>query len=358
MNSKRTFSIFIIVCIVLSACGCSLFAQSDNDAILSVAKEYSDAVIKANIDVIADDLYDGKLYKDNITALVKGNSDNELYEQICNAILNTMTYEIDEKSVVSSDSAGLVKVTFTLVNYNGALQSCISPGCTRNTYIDYLTADGPGTVSFDQEFKLVKNKGKWLINDDQCRQLFEVYGFYSDTLNNWYAYEHVYDGADIVVEMDYGLYANNGITEYDYLDTALTRFYERTGIRTTVCTLYKEDYVDKWPTLLDYAYDKYAELFGDDESRFLVVYSIPASQREAFITGSLDVPDFEFETISGDELTRIMDQQLCDKFVSNAHTMLMSGCGPGYAFGGAFNTLYNYLDPYSKNCPEYERLDY
>ncbi len=344
----------------LSACSSAPRTDSD-DPIIDCAEEYAEAVVDADIDDIVDILYKGDSYEDDIEALVEGGEANLYYSDVCDAIQSTMTYEIDEKSVESSKDKASVTITFSLVDYEAATKSCLMPGCERETFIKLLSTDyyeetcSRDFISFEQEINLVKKDGKWLVDDDHCSQLLEVYGFYEDMLTNWYSYEHIYDDAG-VMEMTDGFYEYYGISERDYLDCALTRFYERTGIRAAVCTVYEEDY-SEWPSLLDYSLDKYAELFGEDETRCLVVFSIPRSQRDAYVSGTLDNADWAFEIVQGDKTDKILTEEVCRCLVSYSYDMLMNS-GPGFSFAVAFNLAYDILDPYSEDCPHYKRLDY
>lgn len=143
----------------------------------------------------------------------------------------------------------------------------------------------------------------------------------------------VYDTPDTHIEDNIGVIEN-----YDDLEEALTDFEDITGICPVIYTVYNEDWQDGYADLESYAFSTYVDNY-EDEQHFVIVYSIPADQAEDFISGDLEVPDFSWEAIQGDETDPILTEGMFRHFSKVFHNNLEDGVRPGQAFQEAFEVI-------------------
>lgn len=128
------------------------------------------------------------------------------------------------------------------------------------------------------------------------------------------------------------------IDNEDDLEEALEEFEDVTGICPVVYTVYDEDWQDGYTDLESYAFDVYVDNY-DDEQHFVIVYSIPEDQIADFNSGDLEVPDFSWEAIQGDETDPILTEGMFRHFSKVFHNNLEDGVRPGQAFQEAFEVI-------------------
>lgn len=128
------------------------------------------------------------------------------------------------------------------------------------------------------------------------------------------------------------------IDNEDDLEEALEEFEDVTGICPVVYTVYDEDWQDGYTDLESYAFDVYVDNY-DDEQHFVIVYSIPEDQIADFNSGDLEVPDFSWEAIQGDETDPILTEGMFRRFSKLFHNSLENGDHPGSALTGAFGSI-------------------
>lgn len=128
------------------------------------------------------------------------------------------------------------------------------------------------------------------------------------------------------------------IADEDELEEVLEEYNDTTGICPVIYTIYTEDYQSGYGNLEDYAYDKYVSSYSD-EQHYLVVYAIPEDQVEPFLTREIEVPDFEFEVMMGDETDPIMTESIERSFVRNVQSNLDNGCEVGETFTETFKVV-------------------
>ena len=126
----------------------------------------------------------------------------------------------------------------------------------------------------------------------------------------------------------------------DELEKVLEAYNDSTGICPVVYTMYTEDYKGSYSTLERFAYDKYVSLYSD-ERHYLFVYAIPKSQAEDFKSGALTVPDYEWESMIGDDTDALYDE---NGFVHNVHTAFEKGGKPGKVFANAVDSMRKYSE--------------
>ena len=143
----------------------------------------------------------------------------------------------------------------------------------------------------------------------------------------------VYATPDTHIEDSIGVIDNE-----DELEDVLTDFEDVTGICPVVYTVYDEDWQGGYYDLESYAFDVYVDNY-DDEQHFVVVYSIPEDQITDFNSGDLEVPDFAWEAVQGDETDPILTEGMFRHFSNEFHNRLEDGVRPGQAFREAFEVI-------------------
>lgn len=128
------------------------------------------------------------------------------------------------------------------------------------------------------------------------------------------------------------------IADEDELEEVLEEYNDTTGICPVIYTIYTEDYQSGYGNLEDYAYDKYVSSYSD-EQHYLVVYAVPEDQVEPFLTREIEVPDFEFEVMMGDETDPIMTESIESTFIHNVQRKLDNGCEVGETFTSVFEAI-------------------
>ena len=128
------------------------------------------------------------------------------------------------------------------------------------------------------------------------------------------------------------------ITDKNDLEAALAEYNDITGICPVVYTMYTDEINAGSGDLEAYAYDKYLEFF-DDEQHYLIVYAIPADQRDAFLDRSLRVPDYKWEIMIGDETDNLYRES---RFVTSLQSGLEAGKNPGEAIAISIRDLGQY----------------
>ena len=125
---------------------------------------------------------------------------------------------------------------------------------------------------------------------------------------------------------------------------SLEEYQDVTGICPVVYTVYAEDWVYEYDyDLEEYTLDKYIEEFSD-EDHFVFVYTLPSYQVEAWKSGQLDVPDFIWQAVQGDNTDAIITEDEFDDFREEVHEELEEGKDPGKVLSSAFGNAASRAD--------------
>ena len=127
------------------------------------------------------------------------------------------------------------------------------------------------------------------------------------------------------------------IEDEEALTEALVEYNDITGICPVVYTCYIDEYAGQYSDCESFAYDKYLEMFSD-ERHYLIVYSIPQSQAQAYASGELEVPDFIWEIMVGDDTDRLYTAKVQNDFVSSVHSGFDRGDDVGQVIASAIRT--------------------
>ena len=128
------------------------------------------------------------------------------------------------------------------------------------------------------------------------------------------------------------------LDEEDELDEVLEEFNDQTGICPVIYTMYTEDYAGSYADLESFAYDEYVDNWSD-ERHYLVVFAIPEDQVVAYKNGDLEVPDYEFEIMMGDDTDPIISDNIESSVVDTLYNGFERGQDPDQVFLNAFELL-------------------
>lgn len=167
MDKKSSIALILTASVLGSLCGCS----GEKQAMVKATDDYASAVTKFDCGDIADLMEDDDA-EDELEALKEKYESSPVYEEVYDAVLGSMSYEVDETSA----KAGSVSVTFTMVDYEAVYEDVSDEGGSINDYIVALE-DADDTVEITQTIDLVKDKDEWLIKDKDFDNLLEIYEF-------------------------------------------------------------------------------------------------------------------------------------------------------------------------------------
>ena len=187
VDFKKLTASALSVAVLASLSGCAMF-DKDDEAVLKVAEDYAEAVVKVNagdiVELLADPDDD---LQESIEAFVETEGYDEDYAAICNAIAGTLAYEIDEESVESSKKSGKasVDITFSVADYAAAYDSVIEDGGDLDAFLDAI-ADADKT-EFEQTIDFVLEDDAWLVDDSKAKNVQDIYQFYLDAFDYSFA---------------------------------------------------------------------------------------------------------------------------------------------------------------------------
>lgn len=187
MKRKRLIASVLSVALLASVSGCNMFDE-DNEAVLTVAEDYAEAITKVKVSKIVGFLVNGDDYEDTLEDLTCGGYDQPLpdgYSDMCSAIQSSITYEIDEDSVESSkrNAEASVDITFTMVDYDSTFDSVVEDGGDLEAFIDALEDDDTDRIEITQTINMVLEDDEWKIEDNRLKNINAIYRFYTDALN-------------------------------------------------------------------------------------------------------------------------------------------------------------------------------
>ena len=207
---KKAISAVLIASMLLSMSGCALF-DKDDKAVLAAAEEYASAVASADMDSVISLSADGE--ETEFTEYIAGCMDDKQMGDVFDAILGSISYEIDPESVVSSkkDASASVDVTYTIADCEAIYKDVASTGGSLADFADAIEDDdGDNTIEISQTIKFVLDGKDWLVKDKNDKNLSEVYEFFGmiAVLSATEQY------AKAVVNID--MNSLKGLTTYDY----------------------------------------------------------------------------------------------------------------------------------------------
>ena len=214
VDFKKLTASAVSVAMIASLSGCAMF-DKDDDAVLAVAEDYAEAVVKIKpADIVSllvdpdDDL------QESIEQFVETEGYSDDYAAICNAIAGTLAYEIDEESVESSKKNGeaSVDITFSIADYQAAYDEVSENGGDLDAFIAAI-GDADKT-EFNQTIEFSLEDDEWLVDDSGAENVQELYQFYLD------AFDFTFTAPLIeYVDSTEWYYSDNGVyTDYSQIE--------------------------------------------------------------------------------------------------------------------------------------------
>ena len=214
VDFKKLTASAVSVAMIASLSGCAMF-DKDDDAVLAVAEDYAEAVVKIKpADIVSllvdpdDDL------QESIELFVETEGYSDDYAAICDAIAGTLAYEIDEESVESSKKNGeaSVDITFSIADYQAAYDEVSENGGDLDAFIAAI-GDADKT-EFNQTIEFSLEDDEWLVDDSGAEKVQELYQFYLD------AFDFTFTAPLIeYVDSTEWYYSDNGVyTDYSQIE--------------------------------------------------------------------------------------------------------------------------------------------
>ena len=220
VDFKKLTASAVSVAMIASLSGCAMF-DKDDDAVLAVAEDYAEAVVKIKpADIVSllvdpdDDL------QESIEAFVETEGYGDDYAAICDAIAGTLAYEIDEESVESSKKKGeaSVDITFSIADYEAAYEEVSENGGDLDAFIDAI-GDADKT-EFNQTIEFSYEDDEWLVDDSGAENVQELYQFYLDAFDFTFTAPLIeYVDSTEWYYSDNGVYTNYSQIELDIITT-------------------------------------------------------------------------------------------------------------------------------------------
>ena len=135
---------------------------------------------------------------------------NDLYSFICNSIAQTITYEVDEDSLVidSNEESATVDIIYTIIDYQSIFDEVVDEGGDVNDFVAALSNGGDRTTEIRVTIGLVLfDNGIWFVDDSRGDSISNLYRFYHR------AYRFL-PLSDYVRQVEWGYSNENGFDIY------------------------------------------------------------------------------------------------------------------------------------------------
>ncbi len=178
MNKSKAISLLLISSFMLSSTSCTM---GEKKKVLEVVDNYAQAITDADLDAIQDLLKSDNKYEDIVCTYVNNYQDNEDFSDVYEFILDNMTYEIDQDSIVVSKESNTasVNIIYTLIDYMSVMED-LDEGAEPDDYLDELEDNTDNVIHIRQKIELKLVKENWKITDSDYENILEVYEFYEE----------------------------------------------------------------------------------------------------------------------------------------------------------------------------------
>ena len=256
MKKTKLISAVLTASMLVSLCSCS----GDNKTVLAYAEEYAKDVVDFDTDSLLDRFADDaekelELFEDTYNNQAK-------YKSAYEAVFDSITYEIDQKSVQSSkkDKKASVDITFTMIDYKAVYDEVYDDGGTLDDFIAALEDDdGDNVMEINQTISFVYKNDRWLIKDKKFKNLREIYKFIETIPEYGWGNFDLVSGSEFSNAVAKAFNADRSqIAEYDYDDCREIAYYA---------------YSDLWITYEEYddvedAKDEFASIYNSLQYEF------------------------------------------------------------------------------------------
>lgn len=220
--TTKTLAAALAGTMALACASCSLLPgvggdEKKKEDVLDAADTFAKALVSCDTDKIAK-LTNEEKDSDTVAEL-EANLNGLLYsveqDQIAEAVADTLKYEIDEDFVKIDKDEASVDVTFTMVDYEAALEGEFADA---DEAVDAIK-DCDDTCEVEVTFEFELDDDEWLISNLGDKAYSKLYGFYGLDVNFTPALADLI--ADEFIAADYGyMYMTVSFSEdiTDYVD--------------------------------------------------------------------------------------------------------------------------------------------
>ena len=179
MKRKQFVSAVLALSMLMPLTGC----YSDNKGVTEAVDKYMSAIISLDSDEVADLMDDDDGVEDVFSVYEAAVRRNEKFEDVYGIIADSITYEIDKKSIKSStkDQEASLDVTIYMIDYEEIYEDVKADDGGIDEYIDALEdADEDQMIELNISFDLVMKRDKWVIKDKKLKNLNKICKFFSE----------------------------------------------------------------------------------------------------------------------------------------------------------------------------------
>ena len=215
MKRTKLLASVIVLSMLLSLSGCS----GKKKEVITAADEFAKAVIDFDTKDIAGLMADEETAASELASYKYSYERSEDSKAIFDAIFDSMTYEVDRKSIkISKEDEASVDIRFTFVDFEEVYENVYDDGGNVEDYIDALEDDGgANTKELTLSVKFVLKRDDWLVKDKNNKTLYKMFGFIYDVNDyTWCNYTNVSESRFIsVLEDELGMEESCDILVFD-----------------------------------------------------------------------------------------------------------------------------------------------
>jgi len=206
------------------------FEISFSGNILEIAEAFAQAVVEMDYEAIyeiCDYGSDGYTTVDDLSYWLT--TEYASFPEVASVIAESLTYDIDEESAVSTDNGGTISITFSMVDY----QACADSGEYADaTALAEALADWSGTKTVTDTWTISTNdEGELYVSPDWLYEVYDFLYFYptfNANINFDGDYSSAVDYTDWWFDDGNGVYTNTNEIELDVIPTYTYQDYSFT----------------------------------------------------------------------------------------------------------------------------------
>ena len=179
MKKRKLMSAILVVSMLMPLAGC----YSDNKGVTEAVDKYVNAIKSLDGDDVADLMDDDDGVDDVFAPYETACNRNKKFETVFEVIADSITYEIDKKSIKSStkDKTASCDITITMVDYEEIFDEVSDDDGDIDDYIDALEdADEDQIIEIEVTMEFVYQRDKWLVKDKKVKNLNKICKFFTE----------------------------------------------------------------------------------------------------------------------------------------------------------------------------------